>query len=131
MNPFDGDSGLPGLSFLWSTYVTEEQLVTLLSLLPDAALVPVGWLRAQLQRPEIADDGVADLSCADVAKRLDRRPGTIRAWCQRGEMAGAYRLNKKEWRIPRASVRAYLDAQAKQGRVVNAGPVDLGSWRGK
>ena len=111
--------------------MTDEQLAKLLSDLPDDALVPVRWVRARLQRPAITDDGVGDLSCADVAKTLGRTPGCIRSWCARAEIQGAYRLNGREWRIPRTSLRQYLDAQAQQKRDVVAGPVNLGSWRRK
>ncbi len=104
-------------------------LLAALDALPDGALVPVGWLRARLRTPEPVEP-VADCSCADVARMLDRRPGTIRGWCARGEMPGAYQLNGREWRIPRPSVRAYLDRQAAGGHNAdNAGPVDLGTWR--
>ncbi len=107
-----------------------DALSKLLDLLPDDALVPVRWLRAQLRHPDVAtDDGVADLSCADVAMMLGRTPGTIRGWCQRGEIAGAYRLNEREWRIPRPSLRAYLAAHGSKRSEQTAAPVNLGSWR--
>src|SRR5713101_6101688 len=105
------------------------RLSRLLAQFPDDALVPVRWLRVQLrQTAAVQADGVADLSCADVAAELNRTPGTIRGWCQRGEIAGAYRLNKKEWRIPRASLREYLDAHGAKRGEQNAETVDLGSW---
>ena len=115
---------------LWKANVTDE-LTKLLSDLPDEAMVPVRWLRSQLQRPAIAHDGVGDLSCADVAQALKRTPGCIRGWCQRGEIQGAYRLNGREWRIPRASLRTYLDEQAQQKHTVVASPVNLSNWRRK
>ena len=110
--------------------MAEQELAKLLVHLPDDALVPVGWLRAQLRRPDVGqDDGVGDLSCADVAKMLGRTPGTIRGWCHRGEIAGAGRLNGREWRIPRASLRAYLAAHGSKKSEPNTEAVDLGSWR--
>jgi len=107
-----------------------ERLARLLDPFPDDALVPVRWLRAQLQRPALADDGVGDLSCVDVAKLLRRKPGTIRGWCQRGEIK-AYQLNGKEWRIKRADLRTYLDTHGTKRSEQTAAAVDLGSWRGK
>lgn len=101
--------------------------------LPDEALVPVRWVRERLDGDGEAggDESIGDLSTADVADALDRAPGTIRAWCARGEIPGAYRLHGREWRIPRVSLRRYLDEQAtgkrKTGR--KGEPVDLGSWR--
>lgn len=114
--------------------MTADDLATFLAGLPDEALIPVGWLRTRLRTPGQADPGepVRDLSCADVATALDRKPGTVRAWCARGEIPGAYLLNHREWRIPRAALRAYLDRQGNQrttGNADAAGSVDLGSWR--
>jgi hypothetical protein len=104
-------------------------LSKLLADLPDEALIPVGWVRARLDAPApVEADG--DLSCADVAALLRRKPGTIRGWCFRKEISGAYLLNGRDWRIPRKSLRAYLDKQAA-GKSVDRTPVDLSSWRKK
>lgn len=106
-------------------------LAALLAELPDEAMVPVRWLRARL-----ADGGarasdepfVGDRSCAEVAKLLGRTPGCVRSWCARGELE-AYRLNGREWRIPQASLRVYLDRSAAKPVPQSAGAVDLSSWR--
>ena len=104
--------------------------MAILAELPDEALLPVGWLRARLEAPAPTEP-VGGLSCADVAKMLDRTPGTVRGWCARGELKGSYRMHgNREWRVPRAALRAYLDAQAGRGRSYeDVGSVDLGSWR--
>src|SRR3990167_91071 len=52
-----------------------------------------------------------DLTAAQLAERLRRRPSTIRGWCERGELPGAYRLNGREWRIPPAALEAFLAGQ--------------------
>jgi len=122
------------MRFAGRLFCVEElnvDLAKLLAALPNDALVTVRWLRAQLEQPEVADDSVADLSCAAVAKLLDRTPGCIRGWCQRGEIVGVYRLNGREWRIPRASLRAYQAAHGAKRSEQNAEPVNLGSWREK
>ena len=107
-----------------------DDLSTLLADLPDDALLPVGWIRARLRAPVAPkSDGLADLSCDVVAKQLGRKPGTIRGWCARGEIEGAYRLNDREWRIPAASLRAYLDKAAERKDPRNGAAPDLGSWR--
>ena len=116
--------------FCGALNVAEQELAKLLVHLPDDALVPVGWLRAQLRQPDaVQADGVGDLSCADVAKMLSRTPGCIRGWCKSGEFARAYRLNGREWRIPRASLRAYLDAHGSKKSAQTAEPINLGRWR--
>lgn len=107
--------------------ISTKDLSALLAQLPDDALVPVGWIRARLESP-LPDEAVGDLSCADVGAILHRRPGTVRGWCYRKEISGAYLLNGKDWRIPRASLRAYLDAQSN-GSPKTGAPVDLGAWR--
>lgn len=105
-------------------------LSKLLAELPGDALLSVSWIRARLNAPVVVEaDG--DLSCADVAALLHRKPGTIRAWCFRAEIVGAYRLNGKDWRIPRKSLRAYLDKQSAGQCPVGASSVDLGAWRNK
>src|SRR4051812_3736413 len=104
-----------------------DDLTTLLTDLPDDALVPIRWIRARLRAPATTRaDGIADLSAADVAKQLGRKPGTVRGWCARGEIQGAYRLNDREWRIPSSSLRAYLDtAAANNGESANGEVPDL------
>jgi len=105
------------------------ELSKILSELPDDALVPVSWIRARLDAPALVEaDG--DLSCADVAALLHRKPGTVRGWCYRGEIVGAYRLNSRDWRVPRQALRVYLDAQSN-GSPKTGAPVDLGEWRNK
>jgi hypothetical protein len=105
-------------------------LSKLIAELPDDALLPVAWVRARLASP-LPEETVGDLSCADVATALHRKSGTIRGWCFRGELVGAYRLNGRDWRIPRAWLRAYLDLQSAGKSPVNVEHVDLGSWRNK
>ena len=108
-----------------------DALGGLLEPLPDEALVPVGWLRSYLRAPAPTEP-IGDLSCAQAAEALGRKPGTVRGWCARGEIPGAYRLNGREWRVPRAGLRAYLDGAASREREpVDPGSVDLGSWRRK
>lgn len=66
-----------------------------------------------------------DLTVAGVAEKLGRRPSTVRAWCERGELPGAYKLRGREWRIPRSALEAFLDSQR-----LGKGQSDrLGDWR--
>ena len=75
-----------------------------------------------------ADTTLADLTVEGLAEELGRSPSTVRGWAP--QIDGAYRLGR-EWRFPRAAVRAWLDKQ-KEGpaeRKAAGGPADLGSWR--
>lgn len=105
-----------------------ESLATLLANLPDEALIPVGWVRARLAQP-LPVETIGDLSCSDVAEALKRKPGTIRGWCHSGQLEGAYLLHGKDWKIPRESLRAYLDKQSKGLSRHDDAAVDLGAWR--
>lgn len=117
-----------------------ERAIRAIAGLPDgcAVIIPVGVLRAWVDadRPDAGDaDGrrIADLTCAEAAAELGRRPSTVRTWCASGRIPGAYRLHGREWRIPRAGLRAYLDAQsAGRSRPASARHeerVDLSRWR--
>ena len=68
----------------------------------------------------------ADLTVAQLAAQLGRQPATVRAWCERGELEGAYKLNGREWRVPPAAVTRYLDRQRGARR---PGGASLADWR--
>ena len=74
----------------------------------------------------------ADLTVAELAARFGKRPSTVRAWVERGEFPGAYRLHGREWRIPAAAL-ATFEAQARSSskpeRQGRGKTVNLGSWR--
>jgi excisionase family DNA binding protein len=108
-----------------------------LSDLPEDALVPVGWVVAQLEEDaaEGLEEGhLADLTCAEVAKVFNRSAACIRDWCRSGKLR-AYRNVGREWRVPRSSIREFHDRQAIQdhgqrmpGNGKKSSP-DLGAWR--
>lgn len=115
-------------------------LRTLLDSLPDTALVPVGWLRSQLDgEPASATTSEPDMDVATFAKLVRRSTATVRTWCERGVVPGAYQLpgvkRRGAWRIPAASVAAFR-AQLTPGPRLNRegdgrrGGTDLGRWRG-
>ena len=97
----------------------------------SAVTLQADWLREQLAT-EPEDEALADLTVEQVAAELDRSPSTIRGWLGSGELSG-YRLNGREWRVPRAAVREYLDGQrngtGKEARRTNAKAADLSAWR--
>ncbi len=112
--------------------------------LPDDATVtlPLGWLRHQ--RAEAADRHVGPvderphlLILADLARHYRRSVSTVRAWCEAGRFPGAYRLNRKGWRVPAAALAQFDAAQRQAGRdeATATAPASLrpgqglGDWR--
>jgi len=61
-----------------------------------------------------ADLDGRDYSVLDLARLLGRGESTIRTWLGRGEIPGAYRIKGKEWRVPRAAWREFLDREAQR-----------------
>lgn len=72
-----------------------------------------------------AADG-AEFTVVDLAIRFHRSASTVRAWCEHGRFEGAFKLNGRDWRIPRAAVDAFL---AKQRGEPRTSPVNLSAWR--
>jgi excisionase family DNA binding protein len=79
------------------------------------------------------DTFVADLRVEEVADVVGRSPSTVRGWLIAGSLRG-YKLNRRDWRVPRSALRDYLDGQMAG----SAGPatdsseyqdVDIGAWR--
>lgn len=108
-----------------------EQLERLRDALPTPAS-SVTLTRADLGellgQPD-AVEPLSDLTVEDVAAEVDRAPSTVRGWCHDGKLR-AYRLNGREWRITRGSLRDFLRAQHEDQ---DADPLphsdDLSSWR--
>jgi helix-turn-helix protein len=87
--------------------------------MPPGTLVPRDWLLEQLTdaSPGASPLAVApapalvDLTIRDLAQMFAKRPSTVRAWVERGDFPGAYKLNGKEWRVPASAVAAFQDHQ--------------------
>lgn len=95
----------------------EERLARMIEPLPDGAsvLLPVATVRSWLEATGQGDDSsrpLSDLTIQDVADELDRSPSTVRGWLIAGDIPEAYKLQGREWRIPRGALRAFLDRQA-------------------
>jgi excisionase family DNA binding protein len=102
---------------------------------PDEAaiLLPVAILRALLE-VDTGNDSLGDLTVAQVAALVGRRPSTVRAWIRDGRLE-SYRLNKRDYRVTRVALSAFLEQQratshpagrSSPGRRACA---DLGAWR--
>lgn len=112
-----------------------ERLTEAVRGLPDGAAVmlPVSAVRDWLaDEPAGADGPLCDLTVEDVARELDRSTSTVRTWLAAGKVQGAYRLQGREWRVPRSALRQFLN---EQGSTAQAHPglddrvADLGAWR--
>lgn len=96
-----------------------ESLRAALAAMPPGALVPRDWLLEQLTdgspgRPAPvapAPAALVDLTIRDLAKVFGKQPSTVRAWVERGDFPGAYKLHRKEWRLPVASLEAFQNRQ--------------------
>ena len=73
-------------------------------------------------------DVLTDLTLDEVANAIGRAVSTVRTWCNSGRLPGAYRLNGRDWRVPRSALEALRNG--KPGAVERAGrPADLAAWR--
>jgi excisionase family DNA binding protein len=79
------------------------------------------------------EDVVVDLTVEQVAKKLNRSPSTVRNWLAAGDIPGAYRLKRREWRIPPSALEWFLDKQrtAPQATATTVGAraLALDEWR--
>ena len=95
-----------------------ERLRQLASALPsDASAVTI--TRADIV-VLLEDDGretevgsSRDLTVEDVADETGRSASTVRGWLISGALRG-YKLNGRDWRVARAALEEYVDAQSKQ-----------------
>jgi excisionase family DNA binding protein len=121
-------------------------LRTIADALPPGSSVTLEgeWLRAQLEEAEDGENErepvnhrLSDLTVDQVAEELGRSGSTVRGWLAAAEFPNAFKLNRREWRIPISDVRAFLDRQRPQVSPPELPPVrrsakrddDLGSWR--
>ena len=88
-----------------------ESLRTALAAMPPGALVPRDWLLEQLSDPPPATSEASstpsplvDLTIGGLGRLFGKRPSTVRAWVERGDFPGAYKLHGKEWRVPASAV---------------------------
>jgi len=66
----------------------------------------------------------AGFTVAELATRFHRSASTVRGWCERHRFDGAYKLNRRDWRIPKTAVDLFLAEQQGESPVTQ-----LGAWR--
>lgn len=69
-----------------------------------------------------------DMTVEEVGEEVGRAPSTIRGWLIAGELRG-YKLNGKSWRVPRAALREYLEAQTTRSPEPPRRSTGITSWR--
>jgi excisionase family DNA binding protein len=53
------------------------------------------------------------LTVAQVAAQLHRSSSTVRGWCEAERLAGAFKLNGRDWRIPAIAVDDFIAGQRR------------------
>lgn len=71
----------------------------------------------------------ADLTVTDLCARFSRGASAVRAWLERGDFPGAYKLKGRDWRVPAAAVEAFEAAQRGPAPGQQGETGDLGAWR--
>lgn len=95
-----------------------ERLERLLEDLPQGGSVMLTrsslekLLETSTEVPATRGTSIGDLTVHDLAEELDRSESTVRGWCADGLIEGAYKLRGREWRIPRAAARRFLEREA-------------------
>jgi len=87
--------------------------------MPPGTLVPRDWVLERLSEgmPGVplavtpAPPTRVDLTIRDLAQLFGKQPSTVRAWVERGDFPGAYKLHGKEWRVPVTAVDAFQNRQ--------------------
>lgn len=109
-----------------------ESLRTALAAMPPGSLVPRDWVLEQLSGGSpspLEAPTLIDLTIADLARLFGKRPSTVRAWVERGNFPGAYKLHGKEWRVPRAALETFQQDQRTHMQPNSRNAPRLGAWR--
>ncbi len=120
-----------------------EHLRRLVEAAPPDATIPVRWIGELLDQSAVSvesdsmgndsDPIMPDLTVDDIMRATNRGRSTVIGWIHRGDFPGAHKLNGREWRIPRADWKAFLDRKRRgllPKPILPGGPrADLGRWR--
>src|SRR6266576_102699 len=96
-----------------------DSLRAALTAMPPGTLVPRDWVLEQLSA-----DILGARAAVTPAQLFGKQPSTVRAWVERGDFPGAYKLHRKEWRVPVSAVDAFQNRQ----RRAKSNP-GLSAWR--
>jgi hypothetical protein len=110
--------------------MTLEQLRDLVERLPDGAallLSKASLFEALSVVPTSPAAPPADLTVAELAAWFHRSPSTVRGWLGADRFPGAYKLNRRDWRVPKTALASFLEVARNGGRP--SGAADLGAWR--
>jgi len=110
-----------------------DSLRAALTAMPSATLVPRDWVLEQLSAdtPGVraavtpAPPPRVDLTIRGLAHLFGKQPSTARAWVERGDFPGAYKLHGKEWRVPVSAVETFQDRQRRRAK----SEPRLSAWR--
>ena len=110
-----------------------ESLQRALAAMPPGTLVPRDWVLEQLSDgfPGVpaadtsAPPARVDLTIRDLAQLFGKQRSTVRAWVERGDFPGAYKLHGKEWRVPVSGVEAFQNWQRRRAK----SEARLSAWR--
>ena len=87
---------------------------------------------AEASLTDAAEEPLGDYTVAQVADIFQRAPQTVRDWIKSGRLR-AYRFNRREYRITRVAVEAYLEQQRNGERdgcpKGQESTADLSAWQ--
>jgi len=111
-----------------------DSLQAALTAMPPGTLVPRDWVLERLSEdipgvpPPVtpAPPVRVDLTIRDLAQLFGKQPSTVRAWVERGDFPGAYKLHGKEWRVPVSAVEAFQNGERRRTAKSES---PLSAWR--
>jgi hypothetical protein len=62
---------------------------------------------------DLREEEMRDLTVAEFGILMGRSSVTATTWCASGQVPGAYKLQGRAWRIPRASVQRFKEQQSR------------------